>query len=603
MSTVMPFGPALWRSASVLAVLVGVPALARGEDFDSVMYSQPEIPVARVVKSYPGGLVELWLTALDQPEHDVRSRAALALAQAHGGGMPGTAVAVPALIRLIERPDEHPAARAAAVRALVVMDAQAAAPAFLRLAESEDPDLCSVIEPALARWDHKPARAVWLTRIGQPPPHRAGVTLAIRCLGTVRDERAAQRLRELALAPEIDPPVRLAAARALGEIRLSGSEADALKLSGDVTLTGRTARLVAASLLRRHEGAEAVRVLQTLARDPDPAVALVAVTRLSELDTKHVLPVLTEVLANEGAEVRGHGVAAMIHNPSDDHVRLLARALSDPHPDVRVQARRGLRDLAADRRALVIEQAVRVLNASDWRGQEQTAILLAQLDHKPAAQRLVALLTTNRSEVAVAVGWGLRQLAVPETLPAALDHVKTRHAALLRSGPTAGLRGVTPDALDRQLSQLVQFIGQTRYEKADPVLRALVPRILRGGMPPEFTPVRAETRAAAIWALGLIHEGKPADALVSLIEGRLTGDGPFGRDDPRVRRMAAVALGRMQAKQSLHVLRDYSDGTKPSADVVVNACRWSVGHLTHEPVPAAGVVEVPQREWFLTSIR
>jgi HEAT repeat protein len=582
-----------------VVLLLGVPAPARGEDLDSVMYTQPEITAARVVQKYPGGLMELWSAALEHTDHEMRSRAALALAQAHEGGMPGTAAAVPAFIRLLDKADEHPAVLAAAVRALVVMDARAAAPAFLRLAGTANPDLCAVIEPALARWDHKPARDIWLARIGKGPPHRADVLLAIRCLGSVRDERAAPRLRELAIAPEVDPPVRLAASRALSEIRVSGSEPDALKLLGS-KLPGRTDHLIAASLLRRHEGAEAIRVLQTLAKDPDPAVALVAVTRLSELDTKHVLNVLTEVMANEGAEVREYGVAAMTKNPSDEYVRLLTRTLSDPHPDVRIQARRGLRTFATDRRELVIEQAVRVLNSSQWRGQEQTAVLLAQLDHKPAAKRLVELLTTNRSEVAEAVGWSLRQLAVAETLPAVLDHVKSRHAALLKSGPMAGLRGVSPDALDRQLSHLVQFIGQAHYEKADPELRSLVTRVIRPGMPPLFTPVRPETRAATLWALGLIHEGNPADDLVKLIEGRLIGDGLFGLDDPRVQRMAAISLGRLGAKQSLQLLRDHSDGTKPSADIVVHACRWSISHLTNEPVPALGVVEVLQREWFLT---
>jgi HEAT repeat protein len=594
----MRFVPVLNRCACVLAVLVWVPALACGDELDSVMYAQPEIPVSRVVKTYPAGLLELWVPALEHPEREVRSRAALALAQAHEGGMPGTASAVPALIRLLDRTDEPPAVVASAVRALVVLDARGAAPAFLRLAKSEDPDLCPVVELALAHWDHKPARDVWLERIAPTPLHRHGAQ-AIRYLGMVRDERAAPRLRELALSDEAAPPVRLAAARALGEIRTSGSEADAMKLSGAGGPPGRTARLVAASLLRRHTGAEAVQLLQGLARDPDPTVALVAVTRLGELDPGHVLPVLSAVLLNEGAEVRGQGVAAMVRTPSDEHVRTLARRLSDSHPNVRVQARQGLRGLAADRRALVIEQTMSVLNGGKWQGQEQAAILLAQLDHKPAAERLVKLLTTNRPEVAVSTGWAVRQLAVPETLPAVLDHVKARHAALLRPAPPAWLREVTPEALDRQLSQLVQFIGQARYEKADPALRALAPRFLRPGMPPVFSPVRPEARAAALWALGLIHEGKPDDALVALVQERLTGDGSAGRDDPRVRRMAAVALAHMQAQQSLPALKAFADGTKPTAEVVPNACRWALGQLTREPVPPTGVVEVPQRDWFL----
>lgn len=585
-----------------LGVLIGIPPRAHAEDFDSVMYSHPVIPVSRVVKTFPEGLKELWMKALDRPERDQRSRAALAIAEAHEGGMPGLASTASALVRLLDRPDEHPAVLAAAIRALVVIDARSAAPAFLELARSNDTGLREVIEPALARWDYKPARDVWLSRLGQEPPYRPDLILAIRCLGRVREDHAAQRLRELALESDVAPPVRLAAARALAEIRTRGSEADSVKLTGDTTMRGRTNRLVGATLLRRHEGPEAIRLLQAFAKDAEPTVALVAVTRLSELNLKHILPVLKEVMANEGAEVRSRGIAAMIQNPSDEHLRSLARTLSDPHPDVRVQARRGLHELAGDRRPLVIELSMSALNRTEWRGQEQAAILVAQLDHKPAAKRLVELLKSNRSEVAVAVGWGLRQLAVPETLPAVLDHVKSRHAALLRSGPGAGLRGVTPEALDRQLAQLVQFLGQTRFAPAEPALRALVPRILRGGMPPEFTPVPPETRAAAIWAMGLLHEGKPTDALVTLIETRLTGDGMFGRDDPRVRRMAAVTLARLNAKQSIGALREYSDGTKPTIDIVANACRWSVAQLTQQPVPAVGIVEAPQRQWFLVPI-
>jgi hypothetical protein len=197
----------------------------------------------------------------------------------------------------------------------------------------------------------------------------------------------------------------------------------------------------------------------------------------------------------------------------------------------------------------------------------------------------------------------LRRLAIPETLPAALAHLKARHAGLLRSGPTAGLRGVSPDALDRQLSHLVQFFGQARYREADAALRALVPRFVRPGLPPGFTPVGPEARAAAIWALGFLHEGKPDGPLVTLVEGRLTGDGIFGPDDPRVRRMAAVTLARLDAKQSLPALRERASGTQPSTDIVVNASRWAVGQLTRDPVPPAGVVESPRRQWFLTPLR
>ena len=67
--------------------------------------------------------------------------------------------------------------------------------------------------------------------------------------------------------------------------------------------------------------------------------------------------------------------------------------------------------------------------------------------------------------------------------------------------------------------------------------------------------------------------------------------------------MAAVTLARMNARQSLPALRNGSFGTDPSTDVVANACRWHVGQLTREPVPPAGVVESPRRQWFLVPLR
>ena len=585
-----------------VALLAGASGSARGEDLDSVMYRDPEVPVAKVVKVYPKGLTELWLVALDRPDRESPSRAALAIAEAHEGGMTGLNVTIPALVRLLDRPDQHPAVLSAAVRALAALDARDAAPAFLRLAKSGNPDVRDAIELTLARWDHKPARDLWIERIGQPPPHGRGALLAVRCLGTVRDERAAPRLRELALAPDTPPPLRLAAARALGEIRKSGSEADAAQLAGNTTPRGATGRLVGAALLRRHEGAETIRLLQKFAQDTEPAVAAVAVTRLSELGTKFLLPVLTAVLASPDAEVREHGIEAMFRNPSDDHARELARAFNDPHPAVRVRARQCLCGLADARRALVIERGVSALTGN-WRGQEQAAILLGQLGHKPAAGRLVELLKASRPEVFVAAAWGLRQLAVPETLPKVLEHVRARHADLLLLGTKVNIMDAPTDAVDQQLSHLIQFIGHARYRAADSALRALVPRIIKPGLPPGFTPVGPAARAAAIWGLGLLHEGKPDDALATLLEGRITGDGMFGHDDERVRRMSALALGRMGSKRSLEVLRNTSDGKEPSASTVPNACRWALNRLTGEPIPEPGVVESVQRDWFLVPLK
>jgi HEAT repeat protein len=576
---------------------------ARCEDFNSPMYNDPEIPVARVVKTYPKGMAELWISALGRPERDLRTRAAQAIAAAHESGMPGLTAAVGPLTQLVEQPDQHPAVLAAVARALVVLDARDSAPALLKLARSGTPELREIVAPALARWDHAPAREYWLERLGTSSPHSRDLTEATRWLGVVREERAAVRLRELALSDVVEPPVRLSAARALAEIRTGGLEADAAKLAGDTTSQGTTGRLVAACLLRRHRGDDVVRLLQMMARDRESVVAAAALTRLAELDPRLILPVLESVLSSSDAAVRGFGVRALFSQPSPDNIRALGARLSDVHPDVRGQARRSLLDLAANWRKDVIVAGERALAGSDWRGQEQAAILLGKLGHKPASTRLVELLRSNRSEVLVAVGWALREVAVPETLPNVLEHVRGRHSNMILSGSNAGQSSVLPAELDLHLSHLIQFLGRSRYEPASTVLRPMVTRFLKPGMPPVFTPVGPEARAATIWALGLLHEGKSDERLESLIEGRLTGDGAMGRDDPRVRRMAAISLARLKANKSLAVLREFSYGTAPDTDIVVNASRWAVGHLTGEPVPPAGIVEALQRNWFLIPLK
>src|SRR5262249_23620938 len=148
------------------------------------------------VKKFLPGLTERWLQALERPEAEIKVQAALAIAAARQRNMPGLEGTVGPPLRLLDAPAQDPAVRLAAARALVTLDAEESAPVLLRLAESGDVDLREIAEPALARWDHAPARGVWLERLAQPPRGR-GTLLAIQGLAAVREEKAAPRLREL----------------------------------------------------------------------------------------------------------------------------------------------------------------------------------------------------------------------------------------------------------------------------------------------------------------------------------------------------------------------------------------------------------------------
>jgi HEAT repeat protein len=574
------------RAGAAVCLVVALTGRANADDvIDSPMYRTPELPLAPVVKTYPKGLAKLWLDALERPEADYKCNAALAIASAHERGMKGLEITIAPLLRELDRADGNPTVRVAVVRALVTLDAREAAPQLFKLTSTADIHLCERIDPALARWNYEPARENWLKRLEQP--RKRTTVLAIQALVAVREEKAVAALRNLLFLRDVLPAIRIESARALAILRAGGAECveDANRLLADASLQGMADRLAAATLLRQNKGEAAEKLLLSLAKDSEPAVAAVALTRLIEIDAKQVEPLLGSILTSADAKVRGLGVTTLGLRPSEAHIHLLAERLSDPHPEVRSQARqvtRGFGGMASWREA-VIREATKALSGKDWRGLEQAAILLAQLDHKPASKRLVELLTAERPEVCVAAAWGLRQLAVPDTLPIVLEHFRTTLAS-----------PKTPkDAIDPQLCQIAQFLGQSKYQPANSALRAVIP---------PKTPAGFETRAAAIWALGFIHEGKADPGLAGSLAGRLAAVNPFDVEDNRVRRMSAVSLGRMKAQTDLPTLRQFYLAKKQSLDVVNNACGWAIEQITGERM-ATATVEEPQRDWFLVPLK
>src|SRR6478736_5574749 len=116
---------------------------------DSIMYHDPDIPTSRLVKTFPD-LLPLWLEALARPEKDLKCRAAAAIAEGHRKGMKGLEAAIEPLVRELERPGVDQSVRAAIMRTLIELDAKDAAPALLKAASDDDPDVRDGIETVLA---------------------------------------------------------------------------------------------------------------------------------------------------------------------------------------------------------------------------------------------------------------------------------------------------------------------------------------------------------------------------------------------------------------------------------------------------------------------
>jgi HEAT repeat protein len=560
------------------------------------MYSKPELPVPRVITVFPEEAIGLWLKALERPDADTRCKAADAIALARRRGLKGLEKTIPPLLAALDRPDQHPTVRLPVAQALIALEAKDAAPSLFRQAQAGGSDLRELVEPALARWDYQPARAVWRARLSDPAATQRSLALAIQALETVRDLPAADRLREMALSPATSAAIRIQVAHALGVLRTEGLEPDAELLLADFGLgpRGIDIRLAAVSMLVAHKSARATSLLDRLARDSEPAVAAVAVARLIELDPMLVVPMVEQLVARPDAKLRALAVDVLFRQPSDKHIRLLGDRLGDPHMEVRAKARDALYGLAAQKgfQRAVIEQGSRVLAMRDWRGLEQSAILLSRLDHKAAGRRFVELLDFDRPEVYIAAAWGLRRLAVPETLGDVVRFVEIQQRRLRASAASPDTHTVF---IDHQLSQLNQLLGQQKYAAAEAVLVPFLPRMEK----PLSVPVGAESRAASIWALGTIREGQPGASFVAALEERLNDVRSLPPEDVRVRRMCAITLGRLRVKEALPSLRQYFLTGEPTFDPVNNACGWAIEQVTGEVMPAPKTIEKVQRDWFL----
>jgi HEAT repeat protein len=595
-----PSALAAWISPLLLLALGPVGSDCRAdfdEVIDSPMYHSPELVVSRVEAEFPEEAKALWLKALRRPEVDLRCKAAEAIARAHERGVQGLESMVAPLREALNQADQHPAVRLAAAQALIALDARQAAADLLQQAESSRGELRYAIEPALARWKYRPASSLWLARLEDPKAPSQGLVLAIRGLAAVGETRAVERLRALAVSDPTERAVRLEAAHALAVLRPEGGARDAEALLSEPPGRGVVPRLVAAALLRQSRGEDALRLLERLAADEEPAVAALAVTRLIELDPQRVVPMLPRLVASPDAKLRLLAVDGLFRQAGEEHLRALGDRLNDPHPDVRRTARKSLLALAKRRelRDPVIRQGERLLAGHDWRGQEQAAILLAQLDDKTAGTRLVELLASERAEVFITAAWGLRRLAVADTLPAIVTHVESEERRLrgLANNPDAAV------LLDHKLSQLNQLLGQQKYAPADKVLRRFIPRMES----PRSAPFGQESRAAAIWALGLIHEGQSEHDLARAVQQRLDDIGSLPPEDVRVRTMSAITLGRTKAQESLPSLRTYLPASASQRSLVDSACVWAVERLTGEVFSPPKPTQRLQRDWFLVPDR
>ena len=561
-----------------------------GDRIDWPMYDDPPLRMPQSVTVHEPRLTELWVAALARPEASVQIRAAMAIAEAQRQGIPLLPDKTgPSLIRILSRSDGNLAVRIAAAMTAIELDLTQAAEHLLARNQADGLETILLTDPALARWDYKPARVVWLARLADASG-RARMS-AIDALGEVGEPKAADLLRQIAVDRSAASTLRYAAAGALGKIVETGLVDTARSLAGNGA--GLTDRLVAAAMLGSHNDIPAQALLLSLADDEEPAIAAVAVRRLLAIDPMLLGPRLERLCRSKDAGLRSLAVEALRWPATPRAVALLADLLADVNPSVHVAARKQMREYDKNPTLTqhVRKDAMRVLNGHAWQGLVESAHLLATLDHKPAAPRLVDILTFQRAEVRLMAIIGLRRLAVMQTMRGLLEYCRGR-ADRWTSGEAA------PDELAGfagELQQAFQAFGALDYRQADQFMRRFVHR---KGSPFEM---QAHTRAAAVWALARLHRGDQDSTLGAMFAARLNDMAPMDSEQEVVRSHAAVGIGRINSTEQMETLRKWAVVSDPG-NLAAMACRWAINRITGEPIVPFKRPRDSSAGWFLEPV-
>ncbi|MEZ6031677.1 MAG: HEAT repeat domain-containing protein [Planctomycetaceae bacterium] len=558
------------------------PVAVAGIEPDFLMDTDPLLEVPRPIENFNPAMSTLWLMALERPEIDMQRMAAETIAQAHQFGIPDLRGAVPRLEQILTGASTHPAARFAAARALIVLESHGSADKLCAAAQAFGADIQLLIEPALATWDDESARAIWEQRLKSSESSPRELVLAIRGLGIVRDATALEDLLSLCTDDTKSASVRLEAAAAAGNIADRELEPRAELLARSVQADSFVDQLCAVRLLARHSSDSATRILTDLAAHEKSAVAAAALQRLNEIDVALVLSLAPSAMQNADPLVRREAAMAMLQRPDAGLVATLGQMLGDVNPRLRRDVSSGLQKLAEQPELdqPIRDSALQMLTGEEWQGQEQAALLLGSLEHKPAADRLVQLLESQRPEVRLASAWALRKVAVRETIPALIEEA-------MRKTEQRRIEGDS-EQLDQEIAHLFEAIGVLHAEEAVSLLREYVPK--RAGW--------HLSRGAAIWAIGKIREGSRDADIESSLSSRILDFDPQPRESSLVKQMSAVALARMQAADQAQMMREFavSDGVDTRLKLALG---WAVRHLTGEELPAPEPLTVSQGNWFL----
>ena len=183
--------------------------------------------------------------------------------------------------------------------------------------------------------------------------------------------------------------------------------------------------------------------------------------------------------------------------------------------------------------------------------------------------------------MAYSAAWSLKSIAVAETAAPVLAFARRRT-------DTSKDVEVTAPA-NHQLAHLFELLGRLKTVAAIPLMELYIPKsLIYGGV----------SRAAAVWALGVIQEGQVNEPLAKLLMERVMDTMSSPPELYVVRRAAVLTLGRLRAKIQLAGLKELIGPTVDNNQFELTL-RWSVLQISGETLPIMPPTTFERTGWFL----
>ena len=579
-----------------VSVLTSLPAIRTdGQDpmtLPRIMEQDPQFVELKPEVVFSRRLVPVWVDALRAKNVHVQRQAAESLAIASLRGLGPLDPSHDTLLEMISQPELHRKVRVACAKAIVAMDLKAAEPDFVGLMKSAvDDELQYIIQPALAKWQSDAAREHWLELLQASRDSDQTIAisrrvLAVHGLASLGEKSIVEELAGIVTNPSAPFRYRNPCAAALGELTQTGQEKLASDLAGSKLISN---RILAAKILARHESDQAVEWRLKLAKDEEPAIATIAWSDLLKSSQAAKLDPLADFgIGNRGPEVRQLAIQLAQRWKNEDSVVKIASLLPDLHPDVRVLARKTLLKLARQPalKMPVINEAISKLD-SNWQGIQQALLILTELDHKPAAMKMIELLDHLRPEVHVTAGWSLERLSVKETFDPLFKRVESQ----IESGEYQR----HSDSESESTSHLIQLLGRNKYQALED---KVIPKLIPKDMLVNHLPIRP----AAIWSIGQIYAGQELPPkYIELLSARLLDDNPMNPESKNVKSMCAYTFAMSNAQSMIPNIEKYAEAVSPNS-MFGFFCNWSLKQLDGREMPIVQRFQRNDTNWFLVPI-